>query len=133
VYGSLWHVEENTDGAAAVGNTSFMALPLSTRGAIEWLANNVSGSPVTPQHLASAGNALRSSNGVGKGHYIQSNAGADGAHWSVVSGSVYAGFDIGLQTDTDASSVLMANDVLRGVTNSAKLNRAQLTFDGNMV
>jgi hypothetical protein len=132
-YGAIAHIEENTDGAIALGNTARMRNPASTDAALECLANNIGGSTVTPKHVAWIGNVLQSTDGVGKGAYLQSQASGEALHWGLVSGNVIDGFDEAYRTDTDARSVLVTGNVLKGVTNAAEMTRASLLFDRNVV
>jgi len=133
LFGALWHVEENTDGALALGNTAVMRNASASDGAFEWLSNNVgTGSQITPLHLAAIGNVLRSTDGVGVGHYLQSN-GADAAQWSLALGNIYTGFDVGFRAATETRSVLIKNNILRGVTTGLRLTRCSLLADGNLI
>lgn len=132
-YGAVAHIEETTDGAAIIGNTARMANDASSDAAMEILANNVSGSAVTPKHVAHIGNVLRSTDGVGSGFQIQSAASADGLQWGVYSGNISAGFDDAFKTSTAHRSVLIADNILRGTTNALDLARASLLVRGNVV
>lgn len=132
-YGALIHVEENTDGVAVVGNTARLALPSAADAAMETLANNIGGVAVTPTHLAHVANVLRSTDGVGTGMQVQSSVASDGAHWSLYSGNIVAGFDDAFKLSTDARSVLVADNVLRGTTNALDLTRASLLVRGNVL
>lgn len=132
-FGAVLHVEENTDGVAAIGNTARMANPASTDGAMETLANNVGGSTVVPKHQAWIGNVLQSTDGVGKGLYLQSQASGDATQWSVVANNISDAFDEAYRVDTDARSVLVANNVLKGAVNAAEMTRASLLFNHNLV
>lgn len=133
LYGALTHVEENTDVAVVLGNTARMRNASSTDGALESLANNVSGSTVVPKHQAWVGNVLQSTDGVGKGAYLQSQASGDAMQWSVVANNVLDAFDEAYRSDTDTRSVLVTANVLKGATNAAEMSRASLLFDRNVV
>lgn len=132
-FGALWHVEENAFCGVAAANTARMANEASTSGVIEWLANNVSGSTVVPQYQVAVANALQSTDGVGKGMYLQSQASGDAAQWSIVGFNVFADYDEAYRTDTDARTVLAMGNVLKGATNAAELTRASLLFMHNLV
>ncbi len=132
-YGAVVHIEENTDGLVVIGNTARMANESATDGAMETTANNVSGVAVVPHHLAHIGNVIQSTDGVGTGFWIQNGVSSDGARWSIYQGNISQGFDDAFKTSTDARSVLIADNVLRGTTNGLDLNRASLLARGNVV
>lgn len=132
-YGALVHIEENTDGVSVVANTALVANASSADAVMETLANNVSGVAVVPTHVAYGYNVLRSIDGVGSGFGIQSGASSDGTRWSLYNGNISAGFDDAFKSATSLRSVLVTNNVLRGVTNALDLARAGLTIDGNLL
>lgn len=132
-YGAVAHIEENTDGAVILGNTARMRNAASTDAVLECLANNIGGSTVVPKHVAWIANVLQSTDGVGKGAYLQSQASGDALQWGLVTQNIIDGYDEAYRVDTDARSVLVTGNVLKGVTNAAEMTRASLLFDRNVV
>ena len=131
--GALVHVEENTVGAVIALNTAYMANPTASDGAIETLANNVSGTMYSPEDMIILGNWLKSSNNVGAGIDLQNPNSADTMRYGNVSYNVSTDFAVAARINSQTRSVLVTNNVLRGSGTGFQFTRPSLLYANNVV